>query len=198
MRTIPIFSVAIFLACSAALSASDSAGGAPSPEAMAKAMAKMQPGPEHQELAKMAGSWDVASSFWMDPSAPPQQSKDTATFSVILNGRYVRQDYHGQMMGKPFNGIGIDGYDNNLGTYTSVWIDDMSTAAMVLHGKKSSDGKSITFEGDVSDCMTGGTMHVRSVATRQSDDAMSFEMFCNRGGTEQKSMELRYTRQKGK
>src|SRR4051812_25261959 len=70
----------ISLICTAPVYAADKAGGGIGADDMAKAMAKMQPGPEHQELAKQVGTWDVAATFWMDPAAAPQESKDTATF----------------------------------------------------------------------------------------------------------------------
>jgi hypothetical protein len=162
--------------------------------AMAKMMELMKPGPEHQQMAKMVGSWDVDGKMWMDPKAPPTDSKGTAQFSAIFDGRYIRQDFQGSMMGMPFTGIGIDGYDRGQKLYTTVWIDSMSTSTFTCTGTASADGKTITYTGDMWCPQTNGMIKSRSVMTLISDSEMTFEMFVTMNGHEDKSMELHYHR----
>src|ERR1043165_5114013 len=87
------------------------AEGAPDPAAMQAAMELMaKTGPEHAALAKAVGTWDVKSTMWM-PGMPAMTFDDKATFSLALDGRWIRQDYTGTRMGQPMNGLGMMGYD---------------------------------------------------------------------------------------
>ena len=42
---------------------------------------------------------------------------------MILDGRFLHQEFNGEMMGSPFIGIGITGYDNGSKQYVSNWMD---------------------------------------------------------------------------
>ena len=72
------------------------------------------PGEPHKLFASLAGSWTTTSKEWMEPGKPPTESTGTAEMKMLLDGRFLYQEYHAQMMGQPFSGIGIDGYDNML------------------------------------------------------------------------------------
>jgi len=159
-------------------------------------MEKMQPGPEHKMLAKLAGNWEVASKWWMDPEKPPMESKGSSTFTVIYDGRFVRQDFKGEMMGQAFTGVGYDGFDNVTKKYTSFWLDSMGTSMFKVDGTSKDDGKTIEYTGEASCPMANGTAKTRWVHKAVSDDSFIFEMYMAPKGTEVKSGELTYTRKK--
>ncbi|MBA3846917.1 MAG: DUF1579 domain-containing protein [Planctomycetes bacterium] len=169
--------------------------------AMGKAMAQMSTvGPEHAALKQAVGEWDVDSSMFMDPAAPPMKSKGKATFTAILEGKWVKQEYQGEMMGKAFAGVGINGYDTVAKRYVGSWYDSFSTALSNLTGESKDGGKTITFLSHLEHCpMTGGPLDQRMVLTHESADKMTFVAFHTpKGGAEMKSMELVYTRAKTK
>src|SRR5215207_6026826 len=83
--------------------------GAAEMEAMQKAAS---PGEPHKRLARMAGDWTMTNKMWMDPSQPPMESSGTMHADVIMGGRYVQSVWSGTFMGQPFEGRGMDGYDN--------------------------------------------------------------------------------------
>src|SRR5262245_17571424 len=70
------------------------------------------PGAPHQALAAMAGSYDLKVRSWHDRNAPPVEDTGTATRSMILDGRVMVEDLSSSMMGTPFNGYGMTGFDN--------------------------------------------------------------------------------------
>ncbi len=160
------------------------------------AMEKMMPGPEHEALAKQAGTWHVAMKQWQDPAQPPMEAIGTAEFTVIMDGRYLHQVYKGEMMGMPFTGWGIDGYDRVLGKYTSYWIDSMTTSSTSLTGTSKDGGKTVEYTGAMADFEGGGMVQVRWVAEHKSDDETHIDMFVQHDGQETRSMELVYTRKK--
>ena len=123
--------------------------GAPPPEAMAR----MTPGPMHKKLDPLIGSWSATGKWRMTPDAPWQEFASTAERKWILDGRFVEERVKSQMMGQPFEGIGLIGYDNTRQEFTMVWVDSMSTGTWVSAGKL--DGSKLTFEGTFSDPMTG-------------------------------------------
>jgi hypothetical protein len=62
----------------------------------------------------------------MEPGQPPLESEGTAEHKMILGVRYLQQAFTGDMMGTPFGGIGLNGYDNQKQKFVSTWVDSMS------------------------------------------------------------------------
>ncbi|MCC6740206.1 MAG: DUF1579 domain-containing protein [Planctomycetia bacterium] len=156
-----------------------------------------KPGPEHRRLAKLEGKWDVSCKFWMgDPKTDGQPSQATSEFKVILDGRYVQQDFNGTFMGAPYHGMGTMGYDRVSKKYTNYWMDNVSTTPMYLLGTTGDDGKTVEYPGEMANPMGEGTVKYRTVMTHKSDDEFTYEMYATFDGKESKGMELTYTRKK--
>jgi hypothetical protein len=154
------------------------------------------PGPEHQEMAKMAGNWKLDVTSWMAPGAPPEKSAATAQFESLLGGRFLQQKVHGEMGGQPFDGMGLEGFDNVSKERFGIWIDSMGTGSMMTSGKCAAGAKTCTFTGSMNDPMTGKPSKVREVITRAGDDKFTFDMYGpDPGGKEYHIMQILYTRQ---
>jgi len=181
--------VALLLVGSAALAQE----GQPSPEEaamMAAWQTYMTPGEPHQHLATAAGEWRHELTMWMAPDAPPTETTATSTAQPILGGRYVVEEYAGDMMGMPFEGRGTYGYDNAKEQYFMTWIDNMGTGLMVGWGAP--EGNKVTYTGTYMDPMTGEEAPFRSIVTHVDDNHMIMEMYMPApgGGGEFKSMEI--------
>ena len=172
------------------------AAGAPDQdEATKRWMEAATPAAAHKLLDPIVGDWDVASKWWMDPSAPPMESKGTTSKKWIMDGRFVQEDFKGEMMGMPMTGHGMTGYDNVKKQYNSFWIDSSSTAMYTSLGKASPDGKTLTFHGRMDDAMTGEKdKAVKFVIKIESPAKHVFEMYELPGGKEKKVGEMTYTR----
>jgi len=152
------------------------------------------PGAPHKVLARMAGTWNAKMKSWMEPDKPPMESTGTSETKMILGGRYLQMDYTGDMMGSPFTGLGITGYDNHTKKYVSTWVDSMGTAIQFFEGAGSADGKTITQECRYDDPVKG-PMKWRSVTRIVDDNTHEFEMSgTDKSGKEEKMMEIIYTR----
>ena len=160
-------------------------------EMMKKMEAAGTPGPAHKALAAFVGNWQAEVQTWCEPDGPPNVSQGTAKASWILNGHFLEQEFHGEMMGKPFTGRTLMGYDNIKQTFNTVWVSDMQTAIMTSEGKGENGNKVITLEG-TSNCPATGRkdIPVKTVFRVIRPDKYVFEMFND--GT--KSMEITYTR----
>jgi len=149
------------------------------------------PGPAHKALDAFVGNWKTEVKSWCAPGGPPNVSQGTAKASWILNGHFLEEEVHGEMMGKPFTGRSLMGYDNIKQTFNTVWVSDMQTAIVTSEGKGDKDNKVITLEGK-SNCPATGRKDIplKLVFRVISPDKYVFEMF-NDGA---KSMETTYTR----
>ncbi|MBX3332124.1 MAG: DUF1579 domain-containing protein [Nitrospira sp.] len=153
------------------------------------------PGEPHKLFASLAGSWTTQTKEWMEPGKPPMESTGTADMKMLLDGRFLYQEYTGQMMGQPFSGVGIDAYDNMTKKYTTAWMDSMGTGIFIMEGKASADGKTITLKGSHPE-PGGGRMSHRAVWSIRDADNQTFEMYGSHGhGKEMKMLEIVYTRQ---
>lgn len=165
------------------------------PQAMMEMYKKLAaPGEPHKLFAGLAGSWTTKTKEWMEPGKPPTESTGTAEMKMLLDGRFLYQEFISQMMGQPFSGIGIDGYDNMTKKYVTAWIDSMGTGIFMMEGTASADGKTITLKGSHPE-PGGGKMTHRAVWTIVDDKTQTFDMYgTHHGGKEMKMMEITYTR----
>jgi hypothetical protein len=153
----------------------------------------LTPGPEHNMLMNMLGEWEGDITMWMDPSQPPQKTTGTTKYESLMDGRYVVGHYSGMMMGMPFNGMDITGYDNALKAFQNVWIDNMGTGMMITEGFIDKDANTITYKGKMV-MPDGSKADVKNVVTIIDKDHSTFEMFVDMGSCETKSMEIKYKR----
>jgi len=164
-------------------------------EMMKKAEEAAAPSAAHKKLEPFVGEWNAEVKMWMSPDAPPTVSKGTAKSTWILDGRYVQEDFSGEMMGKPFKGMSLTGYDNVRQKYRGIWIDDMSTTIVTSEGDVDAAGKVFTFGGNYACAMTGEKNKESTMVYRiLSRDKHVFEMYDLAEGKKTKMMEITYTR----
>ena len=170
--------------------------GAGMDPAMMKAWEEaMTPGPMHEMLANRVGKWTAEVKMWMDPSQPPTTSQATTVCEAMLGGRYFKSIHSGDMMGMPFEGYEISGYDNVKKEFFNIWMDNMGTGIMVNTGTYDEATKTLTLTGQMTEPM-GTEMSVREVIKVIDNDHSTFEMYVDMGGQEVKNMEISYTRVK--
>lgn len=153
------------------------------------------PGPAHKALDALVGNWKVEVKCWMEPGSPPNVSPGTAKVRWTMNGRFVEEDFQGEMMGRKFNGRSLMGYDNTKQTFNSVWVDDLHTSMFTSEGRGENGNKVITLEGKSTCAATGR----RDIAMKQvwrviSPEKHVFEMFDGSKGNA-KTLEVTYIRQ---
>ena len=167
------------------------------PEQMAEMQAYMKagtPGAQHQMLASTAGTYDLKVKSWHEPGAPPTEDTGTSTRRMILDGRVLVEDLSSQMMGMPFTGHGMRGYDNVTGKYWGIWLDIMSTGVMMSEGT-CDDKQNCTFIGSWNDAVKKAPVKARMTTRWTSPTTEVFEMYAPaKDGKEMKVMEITYTK----
>jgi hypothetical protein len=165
----------------------------PEMKAMMEAFQKAgTPGAEHQKLASLAGTYDLTIKSWHAPDTPPTTDTGTATRKMILGDRVLVEEVSSQMMGQPFTGQGLHGFDNVTGKHWSTWNDSMSTGLMVSEGTCDAS-MACTYTGTYHDPVSKKPVTSR-MTTRWSDKSTEvFEMYApGPDGKETKMMEITY------
>lgn len=153
------------------------------------------PGDIHKMLATSDGDWTGEVTVWMAPDAPPTTSTANSSNKMILGGRYQESTISGNMMGMPFEGVGVTGYDNAKKKFVSTWIDNMGTGIMNMEGTWDEGTKTVNFTGQQIDPLTGKMCDIRETYTIVDANNQVMEMFVTKPGEkEMKTMEIKLVR----
>ncbi len=134
-------------------------------------------GKEHRLLQQRAGTWDVTVRMWVAPGSPAEESKGTSECSLIMGGRFIHEKIESMVMGQPFSGLGLTGFDNIKKKYVGIWIDSLSTGIMTSEGVPAADGKSIEYVGDLPDPVANKYRQQRAVEYEDDADHRRMEAF---------------------
>jgi hypothetical protein len=149
-----------------------------------------KPGPEHERLQKMEGTWEATI------KTSEGESKGTMIYKMEVGGLWLVGNFKANFGGQPFQGKGLDGYDPIKKKYVSVWIDSMSPALMLFEGTFDKEGKVFTQVGE-GPGMDGKLTKFKSVTKMKDNDTMVFTMSsADNNGTEQTMLTITYKRQK--
>ncbi len=149
-----------------------------------------QPGEEHARLKGLVGEWTVAGE--MSGAGGAMKMESTSSIGMILGDRYLRQEVRGSVMGMPFEGRGIIGFDNGTKKWFSMWIDSNGTGLLVSDGVENEKGKCWTFKGSFQG--PAGPVESRDTITITGEN--EFTWVSHMGGSEKPTMSLKATRKK--
>jgi len=150
------------------------------PEAIALMQTQMAeamvPGPEHEMLARYAGSWALETKMWMSPDAEPMTMHSTAEAEMILGGRYLMSRGSSSFMGQQVETLSLLGFDRRSDEFTVEAYDTMGTYSVGGRGPLSADGTSAVMRGTDYDAIGQMTQVYDFVMTWIDDDTFTFEV----------------------
>lgn len=154
-----------------------------------------KPGPEHDILKEMDGTWDAVMHMPGAPKDAPA-SKGTAVYKMEVGGLWLTSHFQGDFGGAKFEGRGIDGYDQAKKKYTGIWVDSMSSAPMIFEGSYDAKTKVLTMTSDYPG-PDGKPAKYKTKSTSKDKDHHTFTMYLlDEAGKEQEMMTIEYTRKK--
>lgn len=155
-----------------------------------------EPGLEHRLLTPLEGEFTARVQAWREPGSEPEHSQGRMSNRWILGGRFLQGTYRGTLMGQPFDGVSLLGYDKARERFVGVWMDSMSTLLMpISEGASSKKGKVITLERTWFNPMMRAEATMREVTTIHSHDQHTFEIYeIGPEGEQRKTLEILYTR----
>jgi hypothetical protein len=128
----------------------------PTAEAIARAQALVAPGPEHEVLARLAGTWDQDIRIWPEPGAEPMSSKGVAEARMILGGRFLESRAEAEFFGVRGESVSIMGFDRRRDLYTVLGLDTFGTYWVAAAGKAEGETH-IVMRGEDEDPVIGHT-----------------------------------------
>lgn len=149
-------------------------------------------GPQHESIARFAGTWRAEVRLWMGPAGEPNVSHGTMTSRMIMGDRFLQQEYHDDA--GMFEGRGFWGYNDVDERYEGFWIDVMANFFQLEYGQLDAAGKVYEMRGSMTNPQTGHEMQKRSVITYVGPDEHTIEMYFGAEQGELKAMEIRYQR----
>lgn len=146
-----------------------------------------KPGPEHEALKKLEGTWDATMKFG------GAESKGTMVYKMEVGGLWLTSSFEGSFGGGKFSGKGLDSYDPAKKKFVSVWVDSMITSPMIMEGDYDKDKKTLTLTGDGIG-PDGKKTKFKSVSEMKDDDTIHFSMYM--GDTKEPGFTIDYKRKK--
>jgi hypothetical protein len=137
------------------------------------------------------GTWDAEFTMEM-PGAPPMKSKCREVVGPVCGGKWSWSTFTGEMMGAPFEGHCLVGFDAKTEQMVSFWIDSMSGAWMRTDGAYDAGKQTCTMSGTCYDEL-GRRRKVASTATSAGKDARTLRTVFGEGAG-QSVMTITYRR----
>ena len=153
----------------------------------ARAQELPKPGPEHEVLKKLEGTWEATA------KSGGMESKGTMTYKMALGGLWLMSKYEGDFAGTKFEGHGMDSYDPTKKKFVTVWVDTMATSPLVMEGTYDKDKKALTMAGE-GPGMDGKPTRYKTVTEMKDDDNTVFNLYM--GDAKEPMMTITYKRKK--
>lgn len=157
-----------------------------------------QPGEQHKHLEHFVGDWDVTMKVYMTgPGSGAMESKGTASVKWVLGGRYLLEEYEGSMMGMPYNGMGMTGYDKGKNLYVTTWASTVDTQLLVLSGSRNPATGVFDYYGEMDEPMMnvfGRT--IRNEVRVLDENTHVVGVYDLHAGPDYKVVEIEYKRKK--
>ncbi len=148
---------------------------------------------QHELLKRFVGDWKFT-----------LQMPDTGMGAMVLEGTetttmmgelWVRGEVDCDVMGTPFRGLGVTGYDSEKQKYVSYWFDVFTDRCSVAEGEWHADEEHLVMDSEPKPDMQGRTGVERSIITFPDESSMHVDTTWIYGdGAEQPGMTFRYTR----
>lgn len=167
-------------------------------EEITRAMeAASRPGPEHEKLKPLAGTWSYTCKMWMEPGGEPIETTGVIEREWILGGRFLSEKVRGTGFdGQPgFEAFGLLGYDNNLKKYTQTFACSMGTGTSTGVGVATKSGE-FTFKTECACPLAEEKVKGRDVVRIVNDNKIVTESYQTIAGKEVKMMEIVAVREK--
>jgi hypothetical protein len=142
--------------------------------AFAAAQEAPKPGPEHEVLKKMAGTWESTL------KAGGMESKGAVTYKMGLGGLWLVGTMEAELFGAKFTGRSYESYHPAKKKYVSVWMDSMSTHPVTMEGTYDKEKKEMRMSGE-GPAMEGKMAKYRSVTAFPDDDTIEMTMWIGDG-----------------
>ncbi len=153
------------------------------------------PDEHHTLLEPLVGKWSTQAKQWLG-GPKPETTTGHAEVKSILGGRFVEEHYDSVLLGKPYQGQGVIGFDTRTKKFVSTWIDTWGTWITVEEGAADATGKVLTLTAQDYDAATGKTRPIKFVYDIDGNDHHVMRVYETIEGKETLTMEVDYKKAK--
>jgi len=150
------------------------------------------PNAQQQHLARLAGTWDAKVSITMGVGGTVT-STGTETNALVCGDKWLTTEFHSDLMGLPFEGHGLIGWDAAKNAFVGVWVDTMNPTLVNMEGRLKGGG----LVWDYETTMMGMTNKIRDEVTWDGDDKRVLVSSFKLDAGLQEQMRIEYTRSTG-
>ena len=133
-----------------------------------------KPGPEHEVLKALVGTWESTMKFG------DKESKGTMSWKMDLGGMWLAGSLESELFGAKFQGKSLESYNPAKKKYVSIWVDSMSTAPVLTEGDYDKKEKTLTMAGE-GPAQDGKTAKYKSVTKLKDKDTVEMSMWIGDG-----------------
>lgn len=150
-------------------------------------------------LSPLIGEWNYTVTIWTEPGATPNTATGRITNDMVLDDRYLSGSFidDRNIGGSQVSvkGQSLIGFNSQKNSYSSVWVDTISTGMMVGSGKFDDKEKVINETGKYTDLLEGNEKEYRAELQFTDRDSYKRTIFTtDKAGKEFKMMEIAYSR----
>lgn len=198
--------VAVGMVCGLMLASASMVGGQEPADGMTAEQQAMMvewakiaaPSDHHKHLDHFVGDWKTKTKMYMGgPGSSAMESEGTSEIKWVLDGRFIQDHHKGTMMGQPYEGFGMTGYDNYRNMYISSWYSNMGTNVLTMTGMRNPKTGNFTYYGEMDEPglkVIGRT--VKYVTKIIDADHHTFEIIDLHAGDDYTVIKIDYTRVK--
>ncbi len=156
-----------------------------------------KPNEHHRHLKQMAGTWEVKTKFHTIPGQIVEMN-GVEVSKMQPGGFWLISDFTGKIMGMPFHGHAVMGYEAHKKKYIGTWADSFGSVLVTTMGTCSKNGKMTTMIGKGYDPMQKREIKYKQVYKVRDANNRTFHMYDVQGGDELLIMESVYQRRAAK
>ena len=174
------------------------ASGTQAQEGMEEYMELMKPGPEHEWLEQLVGTWNMRVSMWESPGEDPVLSDGISEHRMILGDRFLEMEAEAGKDALYTKTLTIMGFDRRYEEFTFVGFDTWGTYYITAKGSYDKEARKWTLYGEDTDPVMDYMQKYHYHLTMLDDDTMKLEIifidFPLVEEKEYKMLEIMYTR----
>jgi hypothetical protein len=164
---------------------------------VAVAQEPARPGQEHEVLKQFEGAWDIAVKAKDPMSGKESETKGSETCRMQEGGFWLIIDHKSELMGMPFHGHGMLGYDPIKKKYAGSWADNLSPTMYALEGTWDAAKKTMTTKITGIEPGTGAELKLTMVQTFKDKDSFTHTISVTMpDGKDVQTLSSTYTRKK--